>query len=249
MLFARRKPLAAVAIMSLLLVSIVIVIALHEDDGNGATTALRGSTVVPATTTPVPPPQARLMFCRPVVLLPDQAIGLVPVGKRVAYAPGTCTPVSDAPLSVFNSDGSIGSAEWDSQLAAPYDTERVVWSPLRYDSGNGLVTLGGGYLADAYLDAAAVAPTVILRFNQEGAMLWQRLAAGLRGLPLAIFLDGEPLRTADGKVFSATVGSEVTDSIIVAGLSDGEGSHLVAAAKSSAPAPRGATESPPALAP
>ncbi len=250
MLFARRKLLAAVAVISLLLVLIAITaIALHEDDDNGATTAMRASTVVPTTTTQVAPTQARLMFCRPVVLLPDQAIGLVPVGMRVAYEPGTCKPVSDDPLSVFSSDGSIGSAPWDSQLAAPYDTDRVVWLPLRYELGGGLLTLDGSYLAAAYLDAAAVAPTVILRFNQEGAMLWHRLAAGLRGLPVAIFLDGEPLRTADGKVFSLTVGFEVTDSVIVAGLSDADANHLIAVVTLLTPAPRGATESPTGAAP
>lgn len=249
MLFARSKLLAAVAVISLLLVSIAITaIALHEDDDNGAT-AMRASTVVPTTTTQVAPTQARLMFCRPVVLLPDQAIGLVPVGLRVAYEPGTCKPVSDAPLSVFNSDGSIGSAPWDSQLAAPYDTDRVVWVPLRYELGGGLVTLDGSYLADAHFDAAAVAPTVILRFNQEGALLWHRLAAGLRGLPVAIFLDGEPLRTADGKVFSLTVGFEVTDSVIVAGLSDADANHLIAVVTSSTPAPSGDAESPTGAAP
>jgi preprotein translocase subunit SecD len=109
---------------------------------------------------------------------------------------------------------SIDDAVWITAVATTRDGQSV--------------PLTGQYLTDAYIGAdQAGLPVIDFQFNDEGAHLFEQISGRLLKQPLAFFLDGEPITTADGHVDAPIVQSVISDKGQITGMKLDEATNLV----------------------
>jgi preprotein translocase subunit SecD len=91
------------------------------------------------------------------------------------------------------------------------------------------VPLTGQYLKNARLaaDPNTGLPLIAFEFNDEGAHLFEQITGRLLKQPLAFFLDGEPITTADGHVDAPIVQSVISDRGQITGMKVDEANNLV----------------------
>jgi len=91
------------------------------------------------------------------------------------------------------------------------------------------VPLTGQYLKNARLaaDPNTGLPLIAFEFNDEGAHLFEQITGRLLKQPLAFFLDGEPITTADGHVDAPIVQSVISDRGQITGMRVDEANNLV----------------------
>jgi preprotein translocase subunit SecD len=104
-----------------------------------------------------------------------------------------------------------------SSLSSPDEAE---WVPSIATTTEGVtVPLTGQYLTDAYLGAdQAGLPVIRFQFNDEGAHLFEQITTRLLKQPMAMFLDGEPITSADGHIDAPTIQSVIKDSGEITGM-------------------------------
>jgi preprotein translocase subunit SecD len=103
------------------------------------------------------------------------------------------------------------------QIVQPQNLENAVFIPIVETDSNGIPReLNGSYLnrSDIYLTRDLVnKPVLNFGMNSQGADLLAAATARLSSppQPIAIFLDGEPIRAADGRILAPLVQSQISD--------------------------------------
>lgn len=176
---------------------------------------------------------AILMFCEPLQQggqgPAGSPIGVVSPDVQVVYKPGGCESDvgANGQVLVRNADGST------SRVTPNYTTaytssgisgDSLVWTPAKGDLNGTPTIMTGSYLkANARVEFKGVTGEPLLVFNMTGdgqkvfGSLTRRIG-GTNGLPLATFLDGEPIRGTDGRVIAPAVRGEITDTGTTEGL-------------------------------
>ena len=172
---------------------------------------------------------ALLQFCQPII---DEATGNVTIvsGGTVQYEAQTCEPVRDADGNIIVEGGTIESAAWPS--ADPTITEQIVWEPAAAEIDGVDQVLDGNLLRDdTFVSADPVLGTPALQFQWKGdgtdisEAVTTRLVA--RNYPLAVFLDGEPIRSSDDdRIIAPRVQAVLTSGGSITGRSRSEAQEL-----------------------
>ena len=168
------------------------------------------------------------------------ALAVVPDGSKVYYKPGTCEPNVDAKGAVALKDaaGNIAkNPDGTIQRVTPtyttaYDTENVVWTPAKGDLNGAPTIMTGQFLqrnTSVQFDSLGQ-PQLIFNMTKDGqkvfGSLTRRIGGQTNGLPLATFLDGEPIRGANGRIIAPRVQSEITSTGTTTGLTLADAQRL-----------------------
>ncbi len=148
-------------------------------------------------------------------------LGVVPDGSAVVYKSGTCQPDIDASgqVAVTGADGSIARVAPQFTTSAPRDN--IVWLPAKGDLNGSATIMTGSFLkANSSVQFGSLGePLLIFNMNSDGEKVFGSLSQRLVGLPLATFLDGEPVRGKDGQIIAPTINSQITSTGQTTGLS------------------------------
>jgi preprotein translocase subunit SecD len=132
-------------------------------------------------------------------------------GGTVTYDPPACEGGQETDVSSFG---------WE---PSPQDEESIIWLPALATASDGQETaLTGRFLKpNTFVAANAITGGPDLRFEMtdEGAKLLEQVTTRLIGLPVAFFLDGEPIRGEDGRILAPTVQMTISDQAVIQGLS------------------------------
>ena len=171
---------------------------------------------------------ALLQFCQPII---DEATGNVTIvsGGTVQYEAQTCEPVRDADGDVVVDAGTIEVVPY-----TPAVNDTIVWQPAAADldeDGIAETALDGGFLSgNTSVSSTLIGqPQLNFSLNSTGADVLEQVTTRLveRNYPLAVFLDGEPIRsTEDGRVIAPGVQSVLTSGGTITGLSLSEAQEL-----------------------
>jgi len=187
---------------------------------------------------------ALLQFCEPIVD-GTGGVAVVPEGSTVTYASQSCEPLSaadaegnvDAQFS-RNDEGAI-AVESEAVEFVPWsgttDREVMVWQPVRGELDGVTTELTGELLEpNTFVDRRTSPanpvglPFLVFSWNSDGSDLseqaTERLSQGQ--LPLAPFLDGEPIRGEDGQIIAPSVQSVITSQGSISGLSVNDAQEL-----------------------
>jgi preprotein translocase subunit SecD len=108
--------------------------------------------------------------------------------------------------------------------------ESVIWIPAQATGSDGLVKdLTGRFLKpNTFVASNSITGAPELRFEMtgEGSDLLKQVTTRLVGLPMAFFLDGEPIRGADGRIIAPTVQSVISGQGVITGLTTDDGRLL-----------------------
>jgi preprotein translocase subunit SecD len=192
---------------------------------------------------------AVLMFCEPLQqgAVPGQIQG--PAGTQIAasqeaaqvyYKPGTCEPEIDAETGEVarrGPDGQIArDAEGNIERITPaytlYDAsvppDSIIWTPA-LGTLNGAPTIMTGSFLESNTDVvftAFGAPILSFNMTNDGERVMGSLSERMQGLPLASFLDGDPIRGEDGAIIAPVIQSQIVESGQTTGLSLGDAKRL-----------------------
>jgi preprotein translocase subunit SecD len=189
---------------------------------------------------------AVLMFCEPLQQGGNPAntqaaagvpLASSPLAGSVYYKPGTCEPDVDAEgrVALKAEGGGIFNEAGQAQRVTPqYSTsvssaDNIIWTPARGDLNGSPQIMTGNFLkSNARVDVDPTFGTPYLFFSttKEGAKVFGSLTGRIEGLPLATFLDGEPIRGADGRVIAPVVRAQLTDGGVTEGLTLGDAKRL-----------------------
>jgi preprotein translocase subunit SecD len=169
---------------------------------------------------------AILMFCEG--LQPDgiqggagSPIGIVPEGNRVIYKPGSCEADFTAEgVLIRNDDGTTTRqpVNFVTRESIP-SFDNVVWTPAKGELDGVRTTMTGAFLkSNSRVDIQFAQPRLIFSMTGDGEKVFGSLSERMIGLPLATFLDGEPIRGADGEIIAPTIQSQITDTGTTTGL-------------------------------
>ncbi len=194
---------------------------------------------------------AVLMFCEPlqqggqgVATGTSTSVAVVPPGTQVYYKPGTCEPDIDANGEVATSTGTgqerqpakdangnivrVKPSYVSVSALANVGKEGVVWTPAKGELNGVPTIMTGSYLksnAQVVFDPLG-APILQFNMTDSGKQIFGSLSARLVGMPLATFLDGEPIRGEKGQILAPTIQSAITDSGQTTGLSLNDAKRL-----------------------
>lgn len=194
---------------------------------------------------------AVLMFCEPLQqggqgasTGTSTAVAVVPAGTQVYYKPGTCEPDIDAKGAVATGTGSGESRQpakdasgnivrVTPQYASVSNLssavfESVVWTPAKGDLNGVPTIMTGSYLqsnAQVVFDSLG-APALQFNMTDSGKQIFGSLSQRLIGMPLATFLDGDPIRGEKGQILAPTIQATITDRGQTTGLSLGDAKRL-----------------------
>jgi len=208
-------------------VIMAIVLAGRGGDGApapGSTPAIARRTSIPRSPTPdagTPIPRAalhpvKLMFCEPLRELGiGGKIAVLPSDGQVAYKQGTCEPDLDVSgkVAVRNADGTTSRVvpAYVEVNTAPRET--IIWTPAKGTLHGEPTVMTGAFLKqDALVVFDALGgPALIFNMNDDGKEVFGSLSERLIGYPLAMFIDGEPVRGTKGQIIAPTIQSRITD--------------------------------------
>ncbi len=170
---------------------------------------------------------AVLMFCEPLQE-GGQGVGtgapLAVAPGQVVYKPGTCDPAlaEDGTVAVRGPDGAITrAAPIYVALGSVESAEIIVWTPAQAEHHGALTTMTGAFLKpNSNIQFTALgAPQLIFNMTPDGEEVFGTLTQRLIGLPMATFLDGEPIRGADGSIIAPTIQARIDSTGVTTGLS------------------------------
>ena len=160
---------------------------------------------------------------------------------QVYYKPGTCEPDVDANGDVAlavksgtdtviakNADGTIQRVTPQYVPANQAPRDAVVWTPAKGDLNGAPTIMTGIYLksnSQVVFDSLG-APLLTFSMTNDGTKIFGSLSQRLVGLPLATFLDGDPIRGADNHIIAPTIQSQITDSGQTSGLTLSDAQRL-----------------------
>lgn len=202
--------------------------------------------------TPIPIDSLRpvtLMFCEPLsepATGTTRAVAVVPAGTQVYYKPGTCEPDIDTNGMVATATGTGQNRQPETDasgnivrvkptytaagelFSAAY--ENVVWTSAKGDLNGVPAIMTGQYLkrdARVAFDPLG-APILTFNMTDEGSQIFGSITQRLIGMPLASFLDGQPLRGEHGQILAPTIQSQITTAGQFNGLSLDNAKRLAA---------------------
>ncbi len=159
---------------------------------------------------------------------PGSPLAVVPDGSKVVYKPGTCDPDVDAnaQIGTKNPDGSVTRVT--PAYTTAYSGDTIVWTPAKGDLNGAPTIMTGAFLksnAAVQFDSLG-APQLVFNMNKDGQKVFGSLSQRLISLPLATFLDGDPIRGKDGRVIAPSIRSQITDSGVTTGLTLSDAKRL-----------------------
>ncbi len=160
-------------------------------------------------------------------------------GAKVYDKPGTCEPDADnGEVALANPDGSIAKnpdgtiRRTKPTYTATYNPDNVVWTPAKGELNGAPTVMTGNFLkrnTQIQFDQLG-RPFMTFNMTKDGEKVFGSLTRRIGnrdiGLPLATFLDGEPIRGADGRVIAPRVQGEITDSGQTTGLTLNDAKRL-----------------------
>ncbi|HYM16717.1 MAG TPA: protein translocase subunit SecD [Dehalococcoidia bacterium] len=165
-------------------------------------------------------------------------VAVVPTGTNVYYKPGSCQPDVDAKggVALANADGTLAkNPDGTIQRVTPQyipanqaPGNNIVWTPAKGDLNGAPTIMTGNYLksnSQVLFDSLG-APQLNFNMTGDGAKIMGSLTQRLIGMPLATFLDGQPIRGADGRVIAPLIKSQFSDSGTTTGLTLGDAQRL-----------------------
>jgi len=172
---------------------------------------------------------ALLEFCEP---LRDSGgnIAVVQSGT-VSYQSQTCEPVRDPQGNIIVNGGSIKYVAWASG-SNPIDRNTIVWQPATADLNGQPVPLTGKYLKPDTTTVVSAPitgkPLLTFQFNGDGAKISGDVTDRLsqQKLPLAVFLDGQPIKGDNNTIIAPNVQGKITDNGEITGLSLNDARNL-----------------------
>ena len=148
-------------------------------------------------------------------------LGTVPDGRAILYKPGTCQPDIDASgqVATLAADGTITRVT--PQFTTTPVRDNVVWIPAKGDLNGSPTIMTGSFLkSNTSVQFGQLGePLLVFNMTHDGEKVFGSLSQRLIGLPLATFLDGEPVRGTDGELIAPTINSQITDTGQTTGLS------------------------------
>lgn len=160
-------------------------------------------------------------------------------GSKVVYKPGTCQPDIDASGQVLIKNDDKTTSRIAPQFVTPgqtgYPLDNIVWTPAKGELNGSPTIMTGGYLkSDVTITFDTLGqPQLLFHMNGDGQKVFGSLSQRMIGLPLATFLDGEPIRgqqdrNQDGvkDVIAPTINAQITDTGVTTGLSLSEAQKL-----------------------
>jgi preprotein translocase subunit SecD len=173
---------------------------------------------------------ALLEFCEPVQ---DSAGQIATVSQgTVQYQTQSCDPVRDAQGNIVVTGGSITYAPWSStNPPGSAFRDQIVWQPGKGDLNGQPTALTGKYLKPTtFVSGTPITGLPLLAFemNGDGAKISGEVTDRLsrNKLPLAVFLDGQPIRGDDQHIIAPSVQSKITSQGEITGLSVKEARNL-----------------------
>lgn len=175
----------------------------------------------------------KLMFCEPLRDPSDGTkVAVIAVDGQVSYAQGTCQPDVDANGNVLvrKPDRSTNRATPAYMNAHSAPSDDIVWMPAKGTLRGAPVVMTGAYLKQ---DASVIfdplgAPVLTFAMTDDGQQVFGSLSERLIGYPISIFIDGEPVRGANGHIIAPTIQSKITDSGQTTGLTLDDAKHIAA---------------------
>ena len=189
---------------------------------------------------------AVLMFCEPLQQGGQTgatgSIATSPQARQVYYKPGTCEPDVDeegnvalaGPAGESGDRGLLTNAEGEITRVTPtygpagVDVNSIIWTPARGELGGASTIVTGNFLqsdADVIIDTLR-GPILTFNTTDEGEDVFGSMTERIVGLPMATFLDGEPILGRDDRVLAPTIQSQITDSGQITGLALDEAQRL-----------------------
>jgi preprotein translocase subunit SecD len=148
----------------------------------------------------------------------------------VVYRPGTCQPDVDAngQLLVKNGDGTTSRVTPTYAPANTVPGDNVVWTPAKGDLNGAPTIMTGSFLKSnsQVIFNQLGAPLLTFNMTNDGEKVFGSLSQRIIGLPLATFLDGEPVRGTDNRVVAPIIQSQITGSGQTSGLSLADAQRL-----------------------
>ena len=178
---------------------------------------------------------ALLQFCEPV----QNEAGDVAIVREgaVSYQPQSCEPVRDAEGNIAVEGGEIEFVPWPPRTAQElYTSDDIVWQPATAEIDGEELAMDGTYLNSNTAAVAnpnavdAVRNPWLLIFQWQGdgseisEQVTERLVDG--NYPLAVFMDGEPIRSENGSIIAPRIQSVITSGGQITGLSQQAASEL-----------------------
>ncbi len=139
----------------------------------------------------------------------------------------------DANGEVFidSPDGTTQTLPVSTVLATPAALENARWIPVTAVEDRGVRReITGGFFdrGSIFVDLSSVTPRLRFGMNAAGADLLEQATRRLsqEQLPMAFFLDGEPVRGSDGRIVAPRVQGPISDRGEITGLSLGDAQTL-----------------------
>jgi preprotein translocase subunit SecD len=150
--------------------------------------------------------------------------------SQVVYKAGTCQPDVDIAGQVLikNADGSTSRVAPTYVPANTVAPDNVVWTPAKGDLNGASTIMTGSFLksdSQVLFDTLGT-PRLSFNMTSDGQKVFGSLSQRMIGLPLATFLDGEPIRGANGSIIAPIIQSQITGSGQTTGLSLGDAKRL-----------------------
>ncbi len=171
---------------------------------------------------------ALLVFCEPVTDNGGQVLVVQGGSGKVRYQSQSCEPVRDASGNVVVDGGTTGFTS----ILSVQDRSTIVWQPGKATVDGQELTLTGEFLKPntfVQIDPITTLPRLIFEWNGKGSKISADVTnrlANAGNLPLAPFLDGEPILGDDGQIIAPNVQSQITNSGEISGLSSKEARQL-----------------------
>ena len=147
-------------------------------------------------------------------------LGFVADGRSIIYKPGTCQPDIDASgqVAIKAADGTVSRVTPQFSTSAPRDS--IVWVPAKGDLNGAPTIMTGSFLkSNVSVQFGSLGePLLVFNMNRDGEKVFGSLSLRLIGLPLATFLDGEPVRGKDTQIIAPTINGQITSTGQTTGL-------------------------------
>ncbi len=163
-------------------------------------------------------------------------LAVVQDGSKVVYKPGTCQPDVDATgVLIKNDDGTTSRAPLQYTTTSGSALDNIVWTPAKGNLNGAPTIMTGEFLkSDASVQFDSLGqPQLSFNMTGDGQKIFGSLSQRMIGLPLATFLDGEPIRgsgdrNGDGvkDIIAPTINSQITDHGVTTGLTLSEAQKL-----------------------
>jgi len=174
---------------------------------------------------------ALLEFCEPFTNSAGQILVVANGEGTVRYQTQSCDPVLDAEGNVVVDGGTTEAVTWDQSAQASVNRSDIVWQPAAATIDGEEIILTGEFLKpNTYVQVNQfnAQPSLIFEFDGTGAEVAGEVTGRMSDdqLPLAPFLDGEPILDDNNQIIAPNVSGQITSVGEITGLSNNEARDL-----------------------